>query len=202
MKKIVVASNNAHKVEEIQRVLEPYGLSAVPLSSFGSFPEPIEDADSFEGNARIKARAAFENTGLPSLADDSGLVVDALGGAPGIYSSRYAGEGASASERNEKLLHELEGIPENKRTARFVCVLVLVRDADTESEIVVTGTCEGKVSFEEYGAGGFGYDPVFIADAYPDKTVAELSSSEKDAISHRGDALRKFIAHIKKDPIL
>ena len=191
MKKLVVASNNAHKVEEIQRMLAPCGWECVSLSSCGDFPEPVEDADSFEGNARIKAQAAHENTGLPALADDSGLVVDALGGAPGVYSSRYSGEDATDAKNNAKLLKELANVEDEQRTARFVCTLVFVNEDC--SEFVTTGTCEGKIAHETSGSGGFGYDPLFIADEVPNKTVGQLSSQEKDAISHRGHALQQFV---------
>ena len=190
MKRLVVATNNAHKLEEIQRILQPCGWECVSLASCGDFPEPIENADSFEGNAKIKAFAAWKNTGLPALADDSGLVVDALDGAPGVYSSRFAGEDATDAENNEKLLEQIIDVPDEKRTARFTCTLVFV-DADG-SNFVATGTCEGKIAHELSGKEGFGYDPLFIADAVKGKTVGQLSSEEKDAISHRGNALRQF----------
>ena len=196
MKKLVVASNNAHKVEEIQRMLQPCGWECVPLVSCGNFEEPVEDADTFEGNARIKALAAHKNTGLPALADDSGLVVDALDGAPGVYSSRYAGESASDAENNKKLLEQLVGVPSEKRTARFVCTLVFI-EMDG-SEFVTSGTCEGKIANCACGDSGFGYDPLFIADKVPEKTVAQLCAKEKDAISHRGAALRQFADFLVK----
>lgn len=190
-KKVVIATNNAHKLEEISRMLAPLGWEFVSLGSCGDFPEPVEDADTFEGNARIKARAARQNTGLPALADDSGLVVDALDGAPGVYSSRFAGEDATDADNNAKLLRLLADVPEEKRTARFVCTLVFV-DEDG-SETVASGTCEGKIGYEERGSNGFGYDPLFISDDCGGLTTAEVPAEQKDAISHRGRALRKLV---------
>ena len=191
-KRVVIATNNAHKLEEISRMLAPVtGWEFVSLGSCGSFPEPIEDADDFEGNARIKALSARKNTGLPALADDSGLEVDALDGAPGVFSSRYAGEDATDADNNAKLLRELADVPDERRTARFVCTLVFV---DTDgSEIVARGTCEGKIGYEERGKNGFGYDPLFVSDDCDGLTTAEVPSERKDAISHRGQALRAFI---------
>ena len=131
-KKVVIATNNAHKLEEISRMLTPVtGWEFVSLKDCGSFPEPVEDADDFEGNARIKALAARDNTGLPALADDSGLVVDALDGAPGVFSSRFAGESATDADNNAKLLELLADVPDDERTARFVCTLVFVDTDDT-----------------------------------------------------------------------
>ena len=195
-KKVVIATNNAHKLEEIARILAPLSWEFVSLGSCGSFPEPVEDADSFEGNARIKARAALENTGLPALADDSGLVVDALDGAPGVYSSRFAGEDASDEQNNDKLLALLADVPDKKRTARFVSTIVFV---DTDgTEIVAQGTCEGVIGHERRGENGFGYDPLFISDDCDGKTTAEVSPEQKDAISHRGRALHAFVEQARE----
>ncbi len=191
-KKVVIATNNEHKLEEISRILAPVtGWEFVSLKSCGSYPEPVEDADDFEGNARIKALAARDNTGLPALADDSGLEVDALDGAPGVFSSRFAGEDASDADNNAKLLELLADMPFEERTARFVCTLVFV-DLDG-SEIVARGTCEGKIGYEERGENGFGYDPLFVSDVCDGLTTAEVPPERKDAISHRGEALREFI---------
>ncbi len=201
-KKVVIATNNAHKLDEISRMLAPVtGWEFVSLKDCGSFPEPVEDADDFEGNARIKALAARDNTGLPALADDSGLVVDALDGAPGVFSSRFAGEDATDADNNAKLLDLLADVPDDERTARFVCTLVFV-DTD-DSEIVAHGSCEGKIGYEERGDNGFGYDPLFVPArvGLPDGTTtentacrsyAELTDAEKDAISHRGRAMEKL----------
>ena len=190
-KKVVIATNNAHKLEEISRILAPLSWEFVSLGSCGQFPEPVEDADTFEGNARIKALAALENTGLPALADDSGLEVDALDGRPGVYSSRYAGEDATDEENNDKLLGELADVPDDKRTARFVSTIVFV-DADG-TEVVARGTCEGVIGHERRGENGFGYDPLFISDDLGGLTTAEAAPEQKDAISHRGNALRAFV---------
>lgn len=154
-KKVVIATNNAHKLEEISRMLAPVtGWEFVSLKECGTYPEPVEDADDFEGNARIKALAARDNTGLPALADDSGLVVDALDGAPGVYSSRFAGEDATDAQNNAKLLDLMADVPDDERMARFVCTLVFV---DTDgSEIVAHGSCEGKIGYEARGDNGFG----------------------------------------------
>lgn len=190
-KKVVIATNNAHKLEEISRILAPLSWEFVSLGSCGQFPEPVEDADTFEGNARIKALAALEHTGLPALADDSGLEVDALDGRPGVYSSRYAGEDATDEENNDKLLDELADVPDDKHTARFVSTIVFV---DTDgTEVVARGTCEGVIGHERRGENGFGYDPLFISDDLGGLTTAEAAPEQKDAISHRGNALRAFV---------
>ncbi|MDR2721748.1 MAG: non-canonical purine NTP pyrophosphatase, partial [Coriobacteriaceae bacterium] len=157
LKKVVIASNNAHKIAEIKTALDFEGWEYYTLKEVGITSEPTEDADTFEGNARIKARAAHQATGLAALADDSGLVVDILGGRPGVYSARYAGEGCSDGENNAKLLEELEAIVHEERTARFVCTLVFV-DEDG-SELVVEGKIEGLIAHEARGDKGFGYDP-------------------------------------------
>lgn len=194
-KRIVVATNNAHKVEEIGRVLAQLGWECLPLRECGTYPEPVEDASTFEGNALIKARAAHENTGLAALADDSGLMVDALDGAPGVHSARFASEdgGNSGDEANNaKLLRLLEGVPDAERTARYVCALAFVDEDGTET--VVRGTCEGRIGHEPAGSNGFGYDPYFLSDDYPGQTLAQVEPAQKDAISHRGKALRAFVA--------
>ena len=195
-KKVVIATNNAHKLEEIARILAPLDWEFVSLGSCGSFPEPIEDAGTFEGNARIKARAALENTGLAALADDSGLEVDALDGRPGVYSSRYAGEDATDAQNNAKLLTELAEVPDEERTARFVSTIVFI-DVDG-TEIVARGTCEGAVCREPRGSNGFGYDPLFVSDDLGGITTAEAAPAQKDAISHRGRALAAFVEQARE----
>lgn len=190
MKTVVVATNNEHKLREIREVLSLPGWEFVSLKEAGVVSDPEEDADSFVGNARIKAVAAHEASGgKATLADDSGLVVDALDGAPGVYSSRYAGGHGDDVANNRKLLEELADIPLKDRTARFVCSLVFV-DEDG-SEITADGAVEGVIGFEERGENGFGYDPLFYADAFDrELTTAEVSADQKNAISHRGNALR------------
>lgn len=195
--RIVVATANAHKVREIAAALASLDVELLPVTLLEpDFISPPEDADSFQGNALIKAWAAHEACGLPALADDSGLVVDALKGAPGVYSARYAGENASDSDNNFKLLSELSTIPERQRSARFVSVIALV-GLDTYNpalprEIIIEGSCEGSIAFEAKGHEGFGYDPLFKPVETPGKRMAELSMDEKNQISHRGKALKEL----------
>ncbi|MCL1798365.1 MAG: RdgB/HAM1 family non-canonical purine NTP pyrophosphatase [Eggerthellaceae bacterium] len=190
-KKVVIASNNAHKIAEIKSALDFEGWEYCTLKEAGVDSEPEEDAATFEGNARIKARAAHEATGLAALADDSGLVVDALGGRPGIYSARYAGAGCSNDENNTKLLGELESVADADRTARFVCTLVFIDEAGAET--VAEGTIEGFIAHGLSGRQGFGYDPLFLPCVLKGKrTLAEVAQDEKNAISHRGNALRSL----------
>lgn len=194
MKTVVIASNNAHKAEEISSALNFVGWEFKTLGQLGIRSDPAEDTDTFEGNARIKARAAHvASGGLAALADDSGLVVDALDGAPGVYSARYAGEHATDAQNNEKLLSALVDVPEGERTARFVSTLVFV-DEDG-SETVAHGTVEGAIGLEARGSEGFGYDPLFYPDVFAgEKTLAEVAQAEKNAVSHRGNALRQLRA--------
>lgn len=190
MRKIVIATNNAHKADEISHVLGMDGLEFVTMRQAGIESDPAEDADTFEGNARIKALAAQKaGGGVAVLADDSGLVVDALDGAPGVYSSRFAGEDGNDAANNALLLERLKGVPDDKRTARFVCTLVFVDEDGTEK--VATGAVEGRIGHAERGSEGFGYDPLFYPDAYEGRlTFAEVPQSEKNLISHRANALR------------
>ena len=170
-------------------IIDIEGYEFVPLSQIGEFPEPVEDGTTFLENARIKARSAFENTGLASMADDSGIVVDALGGAPGIFSSRYAGEECDNAANNAKLLAELEGVED--RTARFTCDIVSIDEDCTE--LTAVESVEGSIDLYLHGDGGFGYDPLFLPDKYGgSRSMAELTMEEKNAISHRGRALRKL----------
>lgn len=196
-KTILVASNNAHKVEEIAGALSVEGWEFKTLRQLGIASDPEEDADSFLGNARIKAYAAHKASGgLATIADDSGLVVDALDGAPGVYSSRYAGEDATDEQNNEKLLAALADVPEGKRSARFVCTIVFV-DEDG-SEMSAEGAVEGQIGFAPRGEDGFGYDPLFFPDAYRgEKTFSEVDRDKKSEISHRGIALRALAAQLR-----
>ena len=192
MKTVVIASNNAHKAQEIAEALDFPGWEFGTLRQLGIQSDPAEDADTFLGNARIKARAAHEASGGKAvLADDSGLEDDALDGAPGVYSARYAGEDATDADNNAKLLSALADVPDRDRTARFVCTLVLI-DEDG-SETVARGTVEGRIGHEERGSNGFGYDPLFLPDVFADgRTLAEALPEEKNAVSHRGNALREL----------
>lgn len=186
---VVIATNNRHKVEEIKTALDFPGWEFLTLSQVTGYPEPEEDADTFAGNALIKARAAHEATGMAALADDSGLVVDALDGRPGVYSARYAGVHGDDAANNAKVLAELEGVLDEQRTGRFVCALAFVDE--NGNEITVEGAVEGRIGYELRGSEGFGYDPMFMPEAFGfEKSLAEVSQDEKNAISHRGNALR------------
>ncbi|NGM17818.1 RdgB/HAM1 family non-canonical purine NTP pyrophosphatase [Eggerthellaceae bacterium zg-893] len=190
MRDIVLASNNAHKASEIEAMLGRDDVRVRTLADCGLASDPVEDADTFWGNARIKARAAQALApGVAVLADDSGLEVDALDGAPGVWSARFAGEDATDAANNAKLFAELADVPEGKRQARFVCELVFLDETGEETH--VRGTIEGVIGFEERGDGGFGYDPLFYPDAYGhERSLAEATAEEKNAISHRGCAVR------------
>ena len=191
MTQVIIASNNAHKVEEIETALNFEGWEFQTLRQAGIESDPVEDADSFEGNARIKARAAREACGgrYAVLADDSGLAVDALNGAPGVYSSRYAGEDGNDAANNAKLFEELANVPDSERTARFVCTLVFI-DVDG-NETIARGTIEGRIGHELVGENGFGYDPLFIPDCFGGNlTLAQVDQGKKNSVSHRGNALR------------
>ncbi len=187
MTKFIIASNNKGKVAELDRILNPLGVTAVTAKSEGITLDDVEETGTtFAENAFIKASAAFRKTGLPSVADDSGLTVDALNGEPGVYSARYAGENATDEDRINKLLKNLEGVPKEKRTAHFVSSICCIIDENTV--ITAEGSCDGIIAEAPKGDGGFGYDPVFLTDS--GKTFAELSADEKDSLSHRGKALR------------
>lgn len=185
---IVLATNNQDKVREIRAALADLPVDIKTKADFDSFPDPEETGDTLEANARIKAMAIFEAFNLPALSDDSGLEVDALGGAPGVYSSRYAGEDVTYEDNYRKLLSEMIGVPKAKRIARFRSVIALCWSAD-EIEYV-EGVCEGFITEDVAGTGGFGYDPVFY---YPplNKRFSELSVEEKNQVSHRGLALKR-----------
>ena len=192
---VVVASSNHGKLAEIRSALDFPGWRFVPASELeAEWPSPEEDGETFEANARIKAIAAHERFGLAALADDSGLEVDALDGEPGVYSSRYAGPCATDAENNRRLLLALKDVPDTHRTARFRCTIVFVDHDGIET--VATGTCQGRIGYEPRGENGFGYDPLFEPDATPGRTMAELTLAEKNAISHRGAALRDLRAKL------
>ncbi len=193
--RFLLVSNNRHKLEELQRILLPLGIEVVTAAQLGVSLDGIEETgDTFEKNAMIKAMAGFERTGLPSIADDSGLSVDVLGGRPGVYSARYGGEGATESQKNEKLLKELENVPDEHRTAKFVCCICCV--INKNETVTARGECKGKIGFEQVGTNGFGYDPIFMVDE--NRSFAQLSDAEKDSISHRGNALKIFYNRISE----
>ncbi|MET1036713.1 MAG: RdgB/HAM1 family non-canonical purine NTP pyrophosphatase [Aeromicrobium sp.] len=189
--RIVLASNNAKKLAELRRILEPLvpGIEVLGLTDFPPYDEPAETEPTFEGNALIKARACLAATGLPSLADDSGLCVDALNGMPGVLSARWSGvskhDGGDAAN-NRLLLSQLSDVPPDRRTAQFRCAMALC--TPDGREIVELGEMAGRILADEHGGGGFGYDPLFAADGF-DVSTAELPPGEKDRISHRGKAL-------------
>lgn len=200
MKKIVLATANTHKVIEFQRILNELlpDLELVAASQFPGVPEVEETGSSFAENALIKARAINEFTNLPALADDSGLVVEALNGAPGIFSARYAGIDADDKANVVKLLNEIKDIDQSLLWAKFECSIALV-DKSQELELVVDGQMPGQVIKEVRGQNGFGYDPIFVPQGLT-KTSSELSDEEKDKISHRGIALRKISVILKQLP--
>jgi len=191
MKRIVLASGNKGKVREINQILAGLDLEVVPQTEF-DVPEIAETGLTFVENAILKARNAAQHTGLPAIADDSGLEVDALKGAPGIYSARYAGEGASDEQNLTKLLNTLEGVTEAERTARFQCLLVYMEHELDPTPIICQGTWEGRITTAPQGENGFGYDPVFYVPSH-DCTSAELSAEEKNRLSHRGQALQLLL---------
>lgn len=191
--KMIVATNNAHKLVEFERILSPLGYQVVSQNQLCPGIEVVEDGVTFAENAYKKAHEIFLRTGLPTVADDSGLCVDALNGEPGVYSARYAGEPHSDKACNDKLLHNLQGVLDEKRTARFVSAICCILSQD--SIVACEGSCEGYIGHEPRGHGGFGYDPLFMVG---DQSFAELSGAEKDAISHRGVALRELAEKLKR----
>ena len=193
MKQLVLATANAHKVEEMKSILAPLGvIEILSILDFPDMPEIEETEKTFEGNAILKAEACAEHTGKLSLADDSGIVVDALDGRPGVFSARYA---PTSAERNAKMLGEMEGVPSGKLTARYVAAMALGKpDGRT---IVRLGKCEGEVAVAPRGESGFGYDPIFwLPDR--ERTMAELSEQEKNAISHRGRAIEAILPDLRE----
>jgi len=195
MKELVVATRNRGKLLEIQAMLTGLVASVRCAGDFPGLPDTVEDGATFEENALKKAREAVRFCGLPALADDSGLVVDALEGRPGVYSARFAGEEAGDAANNAKLLAELAGVAAEATTAAFVCVLAFVTPEGVEQ--IFTGRVPGRILDAPRGEGGFGYDPLFLVDGY-DRTMAELDVAEKNRISHRGQAFRLFREYLHK----
>jgi XTP/dITP diphosphohydrolase len=192
MKKLVLASNNAKKMKELNALLAPLGFEVIPQGQLG-IPEAEEPHCTFVENALAKARHAAEHSGLPALADDSGLCVEALHGAPGVLSARYAGDPKSDARNNEKLLTHLKG--QGNRKAHFYCVLVLVRSANDPQPIIAEGEWPGEILPEKQGEGGFGYDPLFFVPEFG-QTAAELAAETKNKVSHRGRAMQKLIERL------
>ena len=192
MKRVVLASANSGKLRELAALLTPLGIELLSQATLGI--EPVEETgSSFLDNALLKARHAAHRARLPALADDSGIEVDALGGRPGVWSARYAGEGASDAANLARLLEELRTVPDARRTARYQCVLAWVRSADDPTPVIAHGTWEGRITLSSRGTGGFGYDPAFIP-AGDSRTAAELPTAEKNQVSHRAKALRALVA--------
>ena len=187
--KIVFATGNAGKMKEIRMILADADVEVLSMKDAGIDPDIVENGSTFAENALIKARACAKLTGMPALADDSGLVVDYLNGEPGIYSARYMGENTSYHIKNHNLIERLDGVPDEKRTARFVCAIAAVLPDGTE--LVTEGTMEGRIGYEEKGENGFGFDPVFYVPEYG-LTSAQMDAEQKNAASHRGKALRKM----------
>lgn len=192
--KILIATHNMKKRAELERILSPLGIEIVTDNEIGCTLRDVEEnGTTFEENACIKALAGCEDSGLPCIADDSGLEVDALNGEPGIYSARYSGVHGDDEANIDKLLSNLENVPDEKRTGRFVCAACCV--FPDGRKITVRGTCEGTIFHERHGNGGFGYDPIFNCGGQP---FGEISAEEKDRVSHRGNALRLLSEELKK----
>ncbi|OED54519.1 non-canonical purine NTP pyrophosphatase, RdgB/HAM1 family [Aliivibrio fischeri] len=196
MSKIVLATGNQGKVREMADILADFGFDVVAQSEY-NVSDVAETGTTFIENAIIKARHAAKETGLPAIADDSGLEVDALNGAPGVYSARYSGEGATDQKNIDKMLAAMEGIPAEKRTARFHCVLVLMKHENDPTPLICHGTWEGHITTEQKGENGFGYDPIFWVSK-DNCSSAELEPARKKQLSHRGQALKKLFAALKE----
>ena len=196
--RLVLATGNRGKLDELRRLLSPTGIEVVPQDQFAVRPVE-EDGVTFLENALKKARAAAAASGMPALADDSGLAVAALGGAPGVRSARFAGEDADDTANNQRLLADLAGLPDDRRRAAFHCVLVLVQGPDDPVPLVCHGRWPGRIVREPAGGGGFGYDPLFLPDD-SDRTAAQLLPEEKARLSHRGRALARLLAELGGSP--
>lgn len=192
--KLIIASNNAGKIREFRELLSPFGFEVISMREAGFTDEIVEDGETFEENAHIKARTVFEALKLPTIADDSGLEIDFLNGAPGVYSARYAGENASDKERCAKVLEEMHGAARELRDARFVCSIYFI--FDEENEYSVSGEVRGYIGDEPVGKNGFGYDPIFMLDE--DESMATISEEEKNKISHRAKAFEKLSDILKE----
>ena len=197
--KLVLASGNRKKIAELQEILGGFGIEVVPQNAF-DVPEAEETGTTFVENAIIKARNACRHTGLPAIADDSGIEVDALNGAPGVYSARFSGADATDEKNNALLVEKLRDVAEEKRSARYHAVLVLMRHADDPTPLIAHGSWEGKIILTPRGSNGFGYDPHFLVPEL-DQTAAELSAEEKHARSHRGKALTQLVALLEQKPL-
>ncbi|OCL25352.1 non-canonical purine NTP pyrophosphatase, RdgB/HAM1 family [Orenia metallireducens] len=193
--KLFLATGNQHKIEEMEKILADTDIEILSKNDIDAMPEVIEDQDTFIGNSLKKARKIAEYTGMSTIADDSGLVVEALGGQPGVYSARFAGEHATDQENNQKLLELLKDTPLEERKAYFICAMSFV--SVEGEEYTVTGKCHGHITFNALGEEGFGYDPLFIPKGYK-KSFAQLGSEVKNKISHRAKALEKMKEYLMK----
>ena len=193
--KFIIATNNKKKLVEMERILKPLGIEAVSAKDAGVVLDEVDETGTtFLENAFLKANAAYVKTGMPAVADDSGICVDALGGRPGIFSARYSPEDCVTDEdRTAKILEELKGVPDENRGAHYTCAICCI--LPDGSKIEIEEICEGKIGYEFIGDGGFGYDPIFY---FGDKTFAQISGEDKDKVSHRGKALRKLQAALKE----
>lgn len=190
MEKVILASQNKGKIKEIEAILSKYGMNVVARDEAGLPTFEVEETgETFEENSYIKAKAILDIANCPTIADDSGLMVDALGGGPGVYSARYAGENCSFDDNNRKLLEALKDVPEEKRTARFVSVITMLYPDGTK--LVARGEVEGRIADKLMGEGGFGYDPLFVPDGY-DISFGQMTPEEKNKISHRANSLKKL----------
>lgn len=190
--KIVIATNNMGKLKEFQRILGPIGYEVLSQSQAGADIEVEETGDTFEANAYLKAKAVFDICKITTMADDSGLMVDALGGQPGVHTARYAGEGKNHDDNINLLLSNLKDVEDEKRTGKFVSAISLITP---EKEYMIRGECQGKIGFEKTGEDGFGYDPIFMVG---DKSFAQMTAEEKDSVSHRGKAVREAVEILKE----
>jgi XTP/dITP diphosphohydrolase len=194
-RRVILASSNAAKLTELTALLLPLGFDLTPQQELG-IKSPPESGTTFQENALIKARHAAAQRALPAIADDSGIEVDALRGAPGVRSARYAGEAAADRDNVEKMLAALAAVPAAARTARYRCVIAFVRDANDVAPIIGSGSWQGRIAQVPRGAGGFGYDPIFIPEGH-ERTAAELSAGEKNVVSHRALALSDLVAQLR-----
>jgi XTP/dITP diphosphohydrolase len=201
-RRLLLATRARHKVRELRELLDLPGVTLLTPDDVGIPGEPVEDADTFAGNAQIKARYYAARSGLPTLADDSGLEVDALGGRPGVFTRRYAGPDATDEQNNARLLEELAGLPAERRTARYHCVLAFIDPADPSAATILRhGTFEGRIAAHARGDGGFGYDPIFepASEAPGGRTVGQMSAAEKHVLSHRGKAARAMAEYLRAE---
>ncbi|MBU5466544.1 XTP/dITP diphosphatase [Virgibacillus sp. MSJ-26] len=197
MKEIIIATKNKGKAKEFEEFFKPHGIRTISLLDFVEEPQDIEETGvTFKENAALKAETMSNELNKPVLADDSGLIIDALDGRPGIFSARYAGEPKNDQANIEKVLNELRDVTEKNRTARFICVIAIAQP--DQQTIFKTGYCEGHISFSETGTHGFGYDPIFIPEGYTN-SMAELTSDEKNLISHRSHAIKQLEQWIQRD---